>query len=194
MKIALSLGTRRRWIWIAGNSSLGTKILSYDLFFFFFHWHYDPLWALACRTMSLHFVLSVTNSLHLLSLSSWKSLSTSSFHPFLGRPLRFIPSSSCVKIFFGHPILLHSLQVTLCPFIHFTVFSPLLIYSSSRFVLIFRSPFSYVVPYIFLNIFLSKISRACSSFFVIPMTSVRLFTLLIIKPSRWTNFSTFFLE
>jgi hypothetical protein len=37
---------------------------------------------------------------------------------------------------FGHPILPHSLQVTqptyLCPFIHFTIFSPLLISSSSR--------------------------------------------------------------
>jgi hypothetical protein len=24
-------------------------------FFFFFHWHYSPLWALPCRTISLHF-------------------------------------------------------------------------------------------------------------------------------------------
>jgi hypothetical protein len=32
--------------------------------FFFFHWHYSPLWALACRTRSFHFFLSVTNSLH----------------------------------------------------------------------------------------------------------------------------------
>jgi hypothetical protein len=30
----------------------------------FFHWHYSPLWALACRTISFHFSLSVTNSLH----------------------------------------------------------------------------------------------------------------------------------
>ena len=36
------------------------------LFFFFFHWHYNPLWALACRTMSFHFLLSATNYLHLL--------------------------------------------------------------------------------------------------------------------------------
>ena len=33
----------------------------------FFHWRYRPLWALACRTMSLCFVLSVTNSVHLLT-------------------------------------------------------------------------------------------------------------------------------
>jgi hypothetical protein len=41
----------------------------------------------------------------------------------------------------------------------------LLISSSSRFVRIFHSPFSYLGPYILQNIFLSKISRACSSFF-----------------------------
>ena len=38
-------------------------------YFFFFHWHYSPLWALACRTMSFHFLLSATNSLHLLTPS-----------------------------------------------------------------------------------------------------------------------------
>ena len=51
-------------------------------------------------------------SLHLLTPSTWRSLSTSSLHPFLGLPLRLVPSRSWVKIFFGHPILLHSLQVT----------------------------------------------------------------------------------
>ena len=40
----------------------------------FFHWHYSPLWALACRTMSFHFFLSATNSLHLLTPSTWRSL------------------------------------------------------------------------------------------------------------------------
>jgi len=57
-------------------------------------------------------------------------------------------------------------QLILCPFIHFTIFSPLLIYSSSRFVQLFHSLFSYLRPYILLNISLSKISRACSSFSV----------------------------
>jgi hypothetical protein len=32
--------------------------------YLFFHWHYSPLWALACRTRSFYFFLSVTNSLH----------------------------------------------------------------------------------------------------------------------------------
>ena len=96
--------------------------------FFFFHWHYSPLWALACWTMSFHFFLSATNSLHLLTPSTWRSLSTSSF---LGLPLLLIPSSSWVKIFLG--ILSSSIlsrwpnQLILCPFIHFIIFSPLLI-------------------------------------------------------------------
>jgi len=113
----------------------------------------------------------VTNSLHLLTPSTRRSLSTSSLHPFLGLPLRFIPSSSCMKTFLG--ILSSSIlsrwpnQLILCLFIHFTIFSPLLISYSSRFVLLFHSPSSYLGPYILLNIFLSKISRACSSFFVI---------------------------
>jgi hypothetical protein len=41
-------------------------------------------------------------------------------------------------------------QLILCPFIHFTVFSPLLISSNSRFVLVLHSPFSYLGPYILL--------------------------------------------
>ena len=38
----------------------------------FFHWHYSPLWALACRTVSFHFFLFATNSLHLLTPSTFK--------------------------------------------------------------------------------------------------------------------------
>ena len=137
---------------------------------FFFHWHYSPLWALACRKMSFNFFQPATNSLHLLTPSTWRSLSTSSFHLFLGLPLLLVPSSSWVKIFLG--ILSSSIlsrwhnQLILCPFIHFTIFSPLLITYSSRFVWLLHSPFSYLGPYILLNIFLSKISRACSPLFV----------------------------
>jgi hypothetical protein len=63
-----------------------------------------------------------------------------------------------VKIFLD--ILLSSIrsrwssQLILCPFIHFTIFSPLLNSSSSSFVLLFCSPSSYLGPYILLNIFL----------------------------------------
>jgi len=58
----------------------------------FFHSRYSPLWALACRTILLHFSLSTTNSLHLLTPITWRSLSTSSLHPILGLPLRLVPS------------------------------------------------------------------------------------------------------
>ena len=113
---------------------------------------------------------SVTIFLHHLTPSAWRSLSTSSFHPFLGLPLCIVPLSSWVKIFLG--ILSLSIlsrwpnQLILCAFIHFTIFSPLLISSSSQFALLFHSLFSYLGPYILLNIFLSKMIRPCSSFFV----------------------------
>jgi hypothetical protein len=41
------------------------------------------------------------------------------------------------------------------------MFSPLFASSSSWFVWLFHSPFSYFGPYIVLNIFLSKTRRAC---------------------------------
>jgi len=125
--------------------------------------------------MSLHFVLFISNSLHLLTPNTWRSLSTSSLHPFLGLPLRLVPSSSWVKILL---VILYSSILSrwpslliLCPFIHFTIFSHLLNSSSSRFVLLFHSPSSYLGPYILPNIFLSKIGRAYSSFFVIVHAS-----------------------
>ena len=94
--------------------------------FFFFHWHYSSLWALSCRIMSFHFFLSATDYLHLLTPSTWRSLSSSSFRLFLGFPLLLVPSSSWVKIFLG--ILSSSIlsrwpnQLILCPFVHFTIF------------------------------------------------------------------------
>jgi hypothetical protein len=39
-------------------------------FFFFFQWRYSPMWALACRTITLHLFLSIASSLHLLTPSS----------------------------------------------------------------------------------------------------------------------------
>ena len=129
-------------VWSLPNGSGGLRphlyYLLFTLFSFFFLWHYSPLWALACRTMSFHFFLPATNSLHLLTPSTWRSLFTSSFHLFLSFPLLLVASSSWVKIFLG--ILSSSIlsrwfkQIILCPFIHFTIFSSLLISSSSRFV------------------------------------------------------------
>jgi len=142
----------------SSSSSIGTTA----------RYGFRPRW-----TISFHFFLSATNSLHLLTPSTWRSLSTSFFHPFLGLPLRLVSSSSWVKIFLGIPsssiLSTWPNQINLCPFIHFTIFSPYLISSSSRFVLLLHSLFSYLGPYILLNIFLSKINRACSSFFVKSM-------------------------
>ena len=53
--------------------------------FFFFHRHYNPLWALACRTISVHFFLSATNSL--LSLQALEDL--------------FSPSSLLLNVYTG---------------------------------------------------------------------------------------------
>ena len=170
--------------------------------------------------MSFHFFLSATNSLHLLTPSTWRSLSTSSFHLFLGLPLLLLllllplalqptvgfdlsnnvlpffpichqlspPSHSqhlkisfyflfpsflvsspfsrpfqfWVKIFLG--ILSSSIlsrrpnQLILCPFIHFTIYSPLLISYSSRFARLFHSPFPYLGPYVLLNHILTAFS------------------------------------
>ena len=83
------------------NSLISSLSFIYILLLLLFHWHYSPLWALACRKMSFHFFLFSTNSLHLLIPSTWRSLSTSSFHPFLGLPLLLVPSSSWAKIFLG---------------------------------------------------------------------------------------------
>jgi hypothetical protein len=112
-----------------------------DVVFVCFCWRYSPLWALASRTIPLHFSLCITNSLYLLTPSTWRSLSTSSLHSFLVLHLRLVPSSYLVTIFLG--ILCSSIlprwlsQLILCPFIHFIIFSPLLNSSSSRFFLLF---------------------------------------------------------
>ena len=104
---------------------------------------------------------------HELSTSSNSQHLKISFYflfPSFPLPSLFVSSNSWVKIFLG--ILSSSIlsrrpnQLIFCPFIHFTIFSP------PRFVLLFHSPFSYIEPYFLLNIFLSKTSRAYSSFFI----------------------------
>ena len=122
-----------RFIDYATSDNIGYSYWKSYFFFFFFHCHYSPLWHLACRTMSFNFFLSATNSLHLLTPSTLGSLSTSSYHVFLGLPLLLVPSSSWLKIFLV--ILSSSIisrwpnQLILYPFIHFTISSPLLISS-----------------------------------------------------------------
>ena len=135
--------------------------------------------------MSLHFCL-ICYHLSPSSHSQHLQISISFFSPSFpwssssSRPLQFLSED-----LFGHPILLHSLQLTQpnypLPFIHFIIFSPLLNSSSARFILLFHSPSSYLGPYILLNIFFSKISRACSSFFVIVRVSAPYATIGLIS-------------
>ena len=120
------------------------------------------LWPVE-QCLSICPYLSPTLSIFSLPTLEGRSLSTSSLHPFLGLPLRLVHSSFWMKIFLG--ILSSSSlsrwpsQLILCPFIHFTIFSPLFNSSSSRFVLFFHSSSSHLGPYILLHIFLSKISK-----------------------------------
>ena len=67
---------------------------------FLFCWRYNPLWALACRTIPLHLSLSITNSLHLLAPNTWRSLCNSSLHLFLGLPLSSRPFQLSEDVFF----------------------------------------------------------------------------------------------
>ena len=139
-------------------------------FFFFVHWHYSPLWTLACRTISFHFFLSATNSFHLslLALEDLLLLPLSIFSwvfPFFSS----LPVLEWRSFWTSYPPPLSLGDLTSLPFAILSTllfFSPVLISSSSRFVRLFHSPFSCLLPYILLNIFLSKINRACSSFFV----------------------------
>ena len=115
---------------------------------------------------------------HQLSPSSHSQHLKNSFHFFCpsfpgssssSRHFQFL-SEGFLGILFSSILSRWPSQLILCPFIHFTISSPLLSSSSSQFILLFHSPSSYLRPYI-LNIFLSKISTACSSFFVIVHVS-----------------------
>jgi hypothetical protein len=105
--------------------------------------------------------------------SFYGSFPTSCPFQFLGEDPFGLLSSSILS---RRPSLL-----ILCPFIHFIMFYPLLISSSSRFILLFYSLFSFLGSYILLNIFLSKISRASSSFSVTVHVSAPYHTIGLIS-------------
>ena len=42
-------------------TGIGFTTIFFFFFFFFFRWRYSLLWALACRTIPLHFFLSITH-------------------------------------------------------------------------------------------------------------------------------------
>ena len=77
--------------------------------FFFFRWRYSPQWALACWTITLHFFLSITNSM--FSLPTLEDLFL--FLSILSWVFLFVSSLPVLEWrVFVHPMLLHSLQVT----------------------------------------------------------------------------------
>ena len=84
----------------------------------FFHWRYSPLWALACRKIPLHFSLSITNSLRLLTPSTWRSLST--FYLTLYTVLQELENSLQLPKYISSPfpsIIIKSIQ--LIPLLNF---------------------------------------------------------------------------
>ena len=78
------------------------------ILFFSFHWHYSPLSALACRTISFHF-FPICHQLSPSSHSQHLKISFYFLFPSLSgsSPSRLFQFLS--EDLFGHPILLHSL-------------------------------------------------------------------------------------
>jgi hypothetical protein len=60
---AFNVALKREHKFIHLRTRWSRIFLEFLFFFFFFHWRYSSLWALACRTTSLHFVPSVTNTI-----------------------------------------------------------------------------------------------------------------------------------
>ena len=84
-------------------------IVQYEHTHFFFHWHYSPLWALACRTMFFHFFpichqLSPYSHSHHLKISFYFLFPSFPGSSPSSRPFQFLSED-----LFGHPIVLHSL-------------------------------------------------------------------------------------
>ena len=99
--------------------------------------------------------------LHRFTPSLLKSSSTSFIHLSLGRPLPLLPSSFPSKLFFTNLVsfilLTRPSHSNLQIFVTVTISWDLYLVLSSLLVLILHCPFSFVGPYIFLNIFLSHV-------------------------------------
>ena len=108
----------------------------WNLVFFFFYWHYNPLWVLAFSVIFFHSALSLHNFLHPLIPIIYISSSMSSIHLFLGFPLFPLPVGFHSGTLLGVPfpsiritwpsqaILLHFTNLTISAFfINVTNFS-----------------------------------------------------------------------
>jgi hypothetical protein len=97
----------------------------YKCFFFFFYWHYNPLWVLAFSVIFFHSALSSHCFLYSLTPIICKSSSMPAIHLFLGLPLVLIPIGFYCNILLG--VLLSSIcvmwpsQAILLLFINLTI-------------------------------------------------------------------------
>jgi len=80
------------------------------LIFFFFYWHYNPLWVLAFSVIFFHSTLSSHNFLHPLIPIICIYSSMSSIHLFLGLPLFLLPVGFHCSTLLG--ILFPSIHIT----------------------------------------------------------------------------------
>ena len=76
--------------------------------FFFFYWHYNPLWVLAFSVIFFHSALSSLCFLHRLTPIICKSSSMPAIHLFRGLPLVLVPIGFHCNILLG--VLLSSIR------------------------------------------------------------------------------------
>jgi len=139
-----------------------TQLTSLFLCIFFFLQQHGPFsLALAYFIVDAHSSLSNAFVLHRFTPSFLRSSSSSSIHLSLGRPLHLRPSNFPSKIFFTDLV---ALILTTCPshsnlqiIITFIISGAFYLVINSSFDLILHCPFSFVGPYIYLNIFLSHV-------------------------------------
>ena len=138
------------------ESSLLWLLYGLSIFFFFFHWRYSPLWALACPFFPIYHQLSPSSDSQHLKTSSYF------FSPsFPGPSPSFCPFQFLSEDLFwaSYPPFSPGDPANL-------FFAPLsiLLYFSFTQLLLFHSPSSYLGPYILINIFFSKICREAEKF------------------------------
>ena len=153
---------------IRSSCVLSWKNIIPSTFFFFFHWHYNPLWVLAFSVILFHSALSIHCFLHPFIPIICISSTISAIHLFLGLPLILAPVGFHSKIFLG--ILLLSIRITwpsqaiLLLFINLTPSAFSINSFSSWFILILQDSSSFCTgPKIFLNILCSDILSCFSS-------------------------------
>ena len=125
----------------------------------FFFQLYNSLWVLACSIISFHFFLSCVLCFQLVTPIFLKSFLTSSSHLILGLPFSLVAYGFHLYMVLATLSLVilstYPNQLSRLYFIYLTIFSLLIIFSNSSFILSLRSPLAFCVgPNILLNIFL----------------------------------------